>query len=309
MGAFVPINMARETLISVIMSVYNGEKYLKEAIGSILNQTYTNFEFIIIDDCSSDSSISIIQSYNDPRIVLIQNKENLGLTKSLNEGLRQAKGEYIARMDADDCMMPNRLEKQLDFLHKNTSVIVVGSSAFIIDENGVQIGIKKTITDHSQLRFHMLFKNQILHPTTMFRKDEIIKLGAYNEQYRFAQDYDLWSRILEKEYLISNIEEPLMKYRLHNFSVTQGKTKDDSFQTAMSIVKRNLLHYISFSDTEFDIFAQAHHRHSIKHLKDVFTAWSLWNRLMKGYPADSNMISFIRKEQINLFRWYIKSYL
>ena len=120
-------------LISVIMSNYNTpEEYLREAIESILNQTYKNFEFIIIDDCSTDNSLEIIKSYNDERIVLIENEENIGLTKSINKGLAVAKGEYIARMDADDVSLPQRFEKQINYMNDHTELIVCGSSMELI---------------------------------------------------------------------------------------------------------------------------------------------------------------------------------
>ncbi len=298
--------MAGETLISVIMSVYNGEKYLREAIESILNQTYKNFEFIIIDDYSSDASVSIISLYNDPRIVLIQNKENLGLTKSLNIALGQAKGEFIARMDADDIALPDRLKIQLDYLEQNKDIVLIGSGTIIIDENGKEIGIKKSITDSRLLHFHMVFKNQIFHPTVLFRRKEIVGILGYDESFKFAQDYDLWSRLIDKGYNLANVGMPLLKYRLHNSSITQGKTKENSFALASSIIRRNLKKYIPFSDNQLDKYILAHNRHYIKTLSDLILVWKIWGSLEKNYPATDEMCSFIRKEKINLVRWFIK---
>jgi glycosyltransferase involved in cell wall biosynthesis len=122
--------------VSVVMSVYNGEKYLCEAIDSILNQTFENFEFLIVNDGSTDRTLEILQSYRDPRIKVINNERNIGLTASLNKGLKIAKGEYVARMDADDVSFPHRLEQQKAFLDRNPRVAMVGSWAEVIDESG-----------------------------------------------------------------------------------------------------------------------------------------------------------------------------
>ncbi len=132
--------MSENPKVSVIMSVYNGDKYLREAIESILNQTFTDFEFIIVNDGSTDNSLEIIESYDDERIKTINNKKNIGLTKSLNKALKFAKGKYIARQDADDVSLPNRFEKQVEYLDSHPEVALVGTSVYLIDENGKIIG-------------------------------------------------------------------------------------------------------------------------------------------------------------------------
>ena len=130
----------RNPKITVLMPVYNGEKYLREAIGSILNQTFNDFEFLIINDSSTDSTREIILSYDDTRIRLEDNEKNIGLTHSLNKGLRLAKGKYVARMDADDISLPDRLEKQLAVIENNTDVSIVACWIDIIDKNNTYIG-------------------------------------------------------------------------------------------------------------------------------------------------------------------------
>jgi glycosyltransferase involved in cell wall biosynthesis len=142
--------------ISVVMSVYNGEKYLRQAIESILQQTYTDFEFIIIDDGSTDSSREIIQSYDDKRIRLVINEQNIGLTKSLNKGIRLAKGEFIARMDADDISLPQRFEKQVAYLDSHPEVGVLGTYANIIDHRGKIINNIIFPTEHETILWTML---------------------------------------------------------------------------------------------------------------------------------------------------------
>ncbi len=196
-------------LVSVIMPVYNAENYLREAIESILNQTYTNFEFIIIDDNSTDNSLKIIQSYNDPRIKLLQNNTNLGVTKTLNIGLKNARGKYIARMDADDISLPTRLEKQVDFLLKNQDYCLIGSYYQLIEDKYI---VKLPVSDES-IRANMIFHNPFCHPSVMF-DNELLRIENifYNEQLKFAQDEDLWYR-LSKFGKLYNLPEVLLYYR------------------------------------------------------------------------------------------------
>ena len=205
--------------VSIIMSVYNGEKFLKESVDSILGQTFKDFEFIIIDDGSKDSSKSIIESYSDPRINLIS-RENKGLTPSLNEGLKLARGKYIARMDADDVATPWRLEKQVEFLDSNPEIGLCGSWAIIINEEGEKIGEYKLPTTKKRLKRVMFWHNPFIHPSIMFRKEIIQLVGFYNEKIKYAQDYEYWSRII-RIFPGANLPEFLMKYRIVKKSMTR----------------------------------------------------------------------------------------
>lgn len=285
--------MARNT-ITVIMSVHNGARYLREAISSILNQTEKEFEFIIVDDASTDDSASIIHSFNDPRIVLIKNSQNLGLTKSLNVALRKSNGTYIARMDADDIALLERLTVQRNFLDSHPDIVCVGSALRIIDEHGVERGTKSVFTDPDLLAFHMRLKNQIAHPTVMFRKDAV---GEYDETFRYVQDYDLWSRLMDKGYKFSNIETPLLLYRSHTESITQGKTKDDAYGYAVRVMKR-------YMD---ETFIHAYHRHTIPDIKTLFYVLSTWEKLKKSAPKTA--YKFVRTQEMYAIRWYIKNTL
>ena len=181
--------------ISVLMPVYNCELYITEAIDSILNQTYTNFEFLIIDDASIDQTISIIKSYCDPRIQLIEKPLNTGLTNSLNLGLKLAKGKYIARMDGDDISLPERFAKQVALLEANTSFLLCGSAISIIGTNITRFFPE----EHEDIKIRMLQGNCIAHPTVMFRK-EIINYYTivYDNLKEAAEDYDLWCRLMQK---------------------------------------------------------------------------------------------------------------
>lgn len=205
--------------ISVIMSVYDGEKYLDESIQSILNQTFKDFEFIIINDCSTDNSLYIIKQYatKDKRIVLIENEENIGLTKSLNKGLKIAKGKYIARMDADDVALSERFNKQYNYLEKNKNVFLLGTSAMMIDEDGNR-SIKITaITQEKKIYSRLRKKNTIIHSSIMFRNDFEL---FYRENFKYAQDYDLYLRVLSEGKIIKNILEVLLYYRVCKNSIS-----------------------------------------------------------------------------------------
>lgn len=202
--------------ITVLMTVFNGKKYLKECMDSVLSQAFKDFEFLIVDDCSTDDSKELIKSYKDDRIRLIENKENLGQVKSLNIGIEHAMGEYIARMDQDDVMIKNRLKRQLDFLNKNKNISVVGAWGELIDENGVVF--KKyicPIKNEEMIGRVLCGWNSLMHMSVIFKKDAVISVGKYNESFSFAEDHDLWVRLLLKGHKLANIPKFLIKCRFH----------------------------------------------------------------------------------------------
>ena len=208
--------MSKNPKISVILSVYNGEKYLREAIESVLNQTFTDFEFIIVNDGSTDNSLEIIQSYDDERIKIINNEKNIGLTKSLNKALKQAKGEYIARQDADDVSLPNRFEEQVRYFEGHPEVVLLGTSVYLIDENEKIVGKRIVLAKPS---IKDLFKeNHFNHGSVMFKKEIVNQLGGYNELIRYSQDYELWLRIT-KYYDVRNLTQILYKLRSHDANI------------------------------------------------------------------------------------------
>ncbi len=213
--------------VTVLMPVFNAEAHLIEAMESILHQTYTNFEFLIINDGSTDQSVEVIQSFQDTRIRLIHNNENIGLTKSLNRGLKMAEGKYIARMDADDISDPERLNVQVGFMEKYPDIAVAGTWFYLMFRDKVL----KTPVDPEETRIQILFKNPIGHPTVMMRKDFLEKHQfRYNEKYRTSQDQELWYHI-SKIGKITNIPEVLLKYRRH---VNKLSFKFQDEQTANS---------------------------------------------------------------------------
>lgn len=198
--------------ITVLMSTYNGEKYLCKSIDSILNQTFTDFEFLIIDDGSTDKTLEILQDYNDSRIRIITNKKNIGLTGSLNEGLKIANGKHIARQDADDISHPERLEKQYYFLENNKEYGLVGSWTEVIDENNNHIQYWKQESEPELIFYILSFRNCLTHTSVMFDRKFVNEIKGYNEKYERSQDYELWYRISRKK-KIYVIPEYLVKWR------------------------------------------------------------------------------------------------
>ena len=206
--------------ISVVMSVYNGKNFLKEAVESVLSQTFRDFEFIIVDDGSTDGCLDILRDYEkkDSRIKIIS-REKRGLVSSLNEGINIAKGEYVARMDADDISLPGRLEKQIKFMQEN-KLAICGTWAIGINEMGNEVRKLNYTPSFESIKIYSLIHNPFIHSSVMFRKDVFEKVGGYKESFKYIEDYELWTRIVYK-YNTSNIKEFLIKYRLHPDQVTR----------------------------------------------------------------------------------------
>jgi hypothetical protein len=201
-------------LVSVLMSVYNNAPTLRAALDSVLAQTFPDFEFIIIEDGSTDVSKAIIQRYPDPRLVVIENERNLGLTAALNVGLHRAGGAYVARMDADDVALPTRLEKQVAYLEQHPEAGILGTAAEVIDVAGNAQGVARRPQDDLSIRWMSLLANPFLHPTVMFRRALLVEHRLqYDERFNTTQDYDLWCRLLEYTQG-TNLAEPLLQYRL-----------------------------------------------------------------------------------------------
>lgn len=189
-------NKYLKPLVSVILATYNRSEYLGRAIESVLDQSYNNFELIIIDDGSTDRTSEVIYEYQDSRIKIIKNKENLGFVKSLNKAINYAQGEYIARIDDDDYWCDSRkLEKQTEFLENNPEYVLVGSGMIKIDKEGKEIKRYLFPEKDQELRKKMLLTDYFVHPGVVFRKKGWQAVGGYNEQFYFSQDWDLWARL------------------------------------------------------------------------------------------------------------------
>lgn len=223
--------------VSILMPVYNAEKYLIEAIDSILNQTFRDWELIIINDGSTDRSRELLSQIADNRVIIVDNETNLGLINTLNKGINLCKGEYIARMDADDISTPERIEKQVQFMDSHPHHIMCGTNALVIDNSGKVTGKIRNLTNNQLLQINFLFSNPFIHPSMMIRRD-ILKNNPYDKQYKHIEDYELWCRIaLLGE--VANLEEDLLLYRWHdsNISVINAETQ---IRSKKEINKRQL---------------------------------------------------------------------
>jgi glycosyltransferase involved in cell wall biosynthesis len=207
--------------VSVLMPVYNGERYLREAIESILAQSFGDFEFLIVDDGSSDSSAQIVRSYGDPRIRLEQNQSNAGLIFTLNKGLRLARGSYVARMDCDDVSLPERLERQVAFLESHPQVGICGS--WFRKFGHAKEKTVRWSTDPDGIRCGLLFDAMVGHPTVMLRRELLADVGLfYDPAYQNAEDFELWVRAAQHCEL-ANLGEVLLRYRVHAAQITQSQ--------------------------------------------------------------------------------------
>jgi glycosyltransferase involved in cell wall biosynthesis len=208
--------MQTTPVVSVLMPVYNGGLYLREAVDSILAQTYPNFEFIVVDDGSTDESLEILAGYQgkDTRFVII-GQDHLGVISALNNGLQKARGKYIARIDADDLALPGRLEQQVKAMEASRNTAILGSAYFVMNEHGVVGHVVRYPLTNTAIRWSMLFDNAFANSSIMLRAEFLREHGlAYDTSIVHAEDYDLWSRVMEFGQA-ANLSEPLMKYRTH----------------------------------------------------------------------------------------------
>lgn len=195
------------------MAVYNGEKYVRLAIDSVLSQDFDPFEFVIVDDCSADRTAEIIHGYGDPRLVYLRNEKNLGQTRSLNVALAQARAELVCRIDADDRFLPGKIRRQYEYMTAHAEVVVCGTSAMRIDADGAERGVNRLPSNPRDIRFRALRTVPVCHVSVMMRRSAILAHGGYPEQYRYAADFALWSKLLRESCVITNIPDVLVQYR------------------------------------------------------------------------------------------------
>ena len=218
--------MNKNPAISVVMSAYNASKFLKEAVESILNQTFQNFEFIMINDGSSDNTLEILQHYAqiDSRCIVLS-WDNKGIIESVNHGIKLAKADIICRMDADDISLPNRFEKQIEYLNSHSECVALGTNALLIDPEGMPINTWIYEQDHDEIDAANLkgtYGSRFCNPSVAIRKESILSIGGYRTGYEWAEDYDLFLRLAEIGKL-ANVPEALVKYRQHVESVGHAK--------------------------------------------------------------------------------------
>lgn len=239
-----------EPLVSVVMATNNTEYYmLREAIESVINQTYTKWELILIDDCSTKyNDFSFIDEYHDDRIHLLHNEDNLGCTKCFNKGIRLSKGKYIARLDADDISLPKRFELQVSYMEEHPQIKVLSGRALYIGEGrGVSIIAPNNL---KYLRSYMLFYNCIPHSTVMMRRSMFEDGKYYDENYRYAQDYDLWTRILDSGDYIAHLPKCIVKIRIHGAQISTSERKIEQRRLITQISRREISQIYSVTDED-----------------------------------------------------------
>ena len=231
-------------LVSVLMPVYNAERYLRAAVDSVLAQSYPRFELVMVDDGSTDASWRIVQDYaeRDARVKALRNERNLRVVKARNRAFTVAdpSSKYFAIMDSDDVCVPDRLEREVQFLEGHPDHGLVGGHTIIIDDQGVEVGIRRYPCAHEHIMQVITRYNPIAQPGVMIRRSALEQIGDYDERYPGCEDYDLWLRMAE-HFKLANLDAPTLKYRI---SATQGKRTrlKESLRYTIDIQRRWLFH-------------------------------------------------------------------
>lgn len=296
-------------LVSVIIPCYNAEKYVKEAIHSIVNQIYKNLEIILIDDGSEDSTFSICEEIKtiDNRIKLIKNEQNLGLIKTLNKGIKLASGEYIARMDADDVSHLERIEKQIAFFTKNPTIGVIGTNAVAIDLNGKQLKTKETAIycQSNTISFSCLFSQPLVHGSVM-AKSSILKSNPYSLDFKHSEDFELWNRLVAQGVKIANLNNRLYYYRNNPNGVSNQHTAEQNLnhnRASKKYIKERFNYELDLSTIEL-----LNNRPSQKvKNRDIKTTLKHFNDLVKSYQLQSEELNYyIEKQKVDILIQAIK---
>lgn len=294
-------------LISVILPVHNQQSFIQEAINSILNQSFKDFELIVIDDCSTDESLKIINSIVDPRIKVFSNKKNLGISYCLNFGISIAQASIIARMDGDDLSHSDRLFLQYEYLKRNPKIAAVGCWISLFKNNQNFISIHKYPSDIHEVKTKLIFENCVPHPGVMFRKSVIDSLGGYTNEYQYAEDWELWLK-LNRQYDITNLPQVLLSYRIHASSVSKKHSTNQS-QSKSRLVKDNL-EFLGFNNLENLCFLEANFDYkNLNLLHKTFVNLKEQNNFLKRYDntyfaksLQSSLEGYILRSDEKLFR-------
>lgn len=286
--------------ISVILPVYNTEKFINEAVQSILDQTFTDFELLILNDASTDNTLSVLNQFTDPRIRIISNEQNLKVVKTLNKGLDLAKGEFIARMDADDISHPQRFEKQLNYFKSHPDVDFCGTW---VQNFGSEDLIMRAAFTHDNIKARLLFLNPIFHPSIMFKKEGFTKHDLrFDESFTNAEDYGLWAKAIDL-IKFANVPEVLLKYRIHAENVSVLKSSNQSVlddihyrvykeffrKIGVKYNEDNLRMHRTLALVSFDKISLADFKSYLAWLDDIFDA-NLKSRYL-SIPALANVIT------------------
>lgn len=295
--------MKKLPAISVLMPVYNAEKYLKQSIESVLNQTFTDFELIMINDGSTDNSLKILESYmlQDSRCI-VHNQENKGLVATLNEGINIAKADIIFRMDNDDICMPQRFEKQMEYLNSHPECVALGTSILLIDPDGFPINTWLYEQSHNKidaLNLSGAAGSHICHPSVALRKSVLLSIGGYRQEYEWAEDYDLFLRLAEVGKL-ANLQEVLLKYRQHAASIGYAKRKQQltvSLKVLEDVHERRQLRF----DSKKAVFLKSINDYVAPSKHDIHLKWGWWALSERNYQTSvRNAIKAIFQKPFNM---------
>lgn len=293
--------------VTVLMTVYNGGNYLRPAIESVLNQTYKDFEFLIINDCSTDNSVDVIESFNDRRIVVHSNEINIGQTKTLNIGFRLAKGEYVARIDADDIAFPNWIEDQVEFLKENPQYDVVSAGVVIINSNNEVKRIYTSPSSADDIILRSIIKSPINHGSSLLRRELILSVGGYDEKYTIGADYALWLKLITIKAKITSNHKFLMSVRRHDESASKQGSSGQDIAERSQIIKEyvNCISGVSLSDSDSTLFCKAHYDEGQisfeKFQKALQIHADIYNSLKTSLNLNSKAVWRWRKKQANTF--------
>lgn len=293
-------------LVTVLMSVYNGQKYIGEALDSILQQTYKNIEIIVFNDASSDGSAAIIEGFaeKDARIVFVNNLDNCGLTKNLQRGVIMATGKYIARMDADDIAMPERISTQVDYLESHPEIDILGTSyiPFVDNEYGTEV---KQITGHEDICCELLLQFTLVHPTVMMRRERLIENNLnYDPEFRYSQDFDLWERASRK-LTLENLNIPLLKLRGDHPGKISTRLKKPQKECSDRVRRRQLEKLcVNLSENEEAVF----HAFGSHALEMTFAEMQTLDEVLMKIVKANRVASIYNQEKLEkraaeLFRW------
>lgn len=283
--------------ISVIMSVFNGGRYLREAINSILNQSFADFEFIIIDDASEDDTAGILDEYRrkDDRVIVVHQEKNMGLTKALNRGIRLARGAFIARQDADDVSFSHRFANQLSIFSSNRNVGLVTGWYYIIDEDSNSVLLRRI--PHGDIVIKRLnHENMICHSSVLIRKEVLDWVGGYNENLRYGQDKDLWKRLQCRVHVL---QEPIVKYRISTSNISHKRfVGDDGAKNSLLLKERQMRWLSSLLLQEREMIAAR------KVLSDGLRMRHLSARHLFYYG-----LSYCPSWAVDFYMWNLRAYL
>ena len=289
----------KEPLISVLLCTYNDEKYIYKAVKSILDQTFEDFEFIIINDGSTDKTLDILKQFDDKRLILID-KPNTGLTDSLNLGVSKAKSNWIARMDGDDISIKTRFEEQIKYIDDN--VAVIGTQCKFIDEEGNQIAtVSLPLTHNEILKKGTSFRTMFIHPSVLINKELLLKSGGYDDYINSAEDLDLWLKLSHYGKLV-NLDSVLLEYRMHQNKISITKRKDQLLNATIAIFKSKNKIYTNISKKDYFTFRNVIENNYIFKLIVILSQKSIGKTgfLLKLYNSLVLFLFFLLKNTVKI---------